>query len=122
MSYAALGRPGNSSDSCWSKHPSILALQEGRQLNDAGLWSLSFPDYLSCYSVLKQCADEEPESPLLYRTVSEAALVRKRMRAPEMYRKDRMGTLAKHRASINGHVYDHEVSCSSVPEEECPLH
>ena len=54
--------------------------------------------------------DEEPESPLLYRTMSEAALVRKRMRAPEMYRKDRMGVLSNHRASINGHVYDHETS------------
>ncbi|XP_029401292.1 ras association domain-containing protein 6 isoform X2 [Mus pahari] len=54
--------------------------------------------------------DEEPESPLLYRTMSEAALVRKRMRAPEMYRKDRMGVLSHHRASINGHVYNHETS------------
>lgn len=92
-------------------------MQEDRQLNDAGLWSLFFPDYLSYHSTLKPYADEEPESPLLYRTMSEAALVRKRMRAPEMYRKDRMGMLKSHRASINGHVYDHEVSCSSIHEE-----
>ncbi|XP_006535304.1 ras association domain-containing protein 6 isoform X1 [Mus musculus] len=67
-------------------------------------------DYLSYHSTLTPYADEEPESPLLYRTMSEAALVRKRMRAPEMYRKDRMGVLSNHRASINGHVYDHETS------------
>ena len=109
-------------------------MQEDRQLNDAGLWSLFFPDYLSYHSTLTPYADEEPESPLLYRTMSEAespllyrtmseaALVRKRMRAPEMYRKDRMGVLSNHRASINGHVYDHEVSYSSTQEEQCHSH
>lgn len=32
------------------------------------------------------------------------------MRAPETYRKDRTGILKNHRASINGHFYDHETS------------
>ncbi|XP_067592355.1 ras association domain-containing protein 6 isoform X3 [Pseudorca crassidens] len=64
-------------------------------------------DYLSYHSsTLKLHADEEPESPLLYRTMSEAALVRKRMKPPTMDRKDRQ----KHRASINGHFYNHETS------------
>ncbi|XP_017656218.1 ras association domain-containing protein 6 [Nannospalax galili] len=64
-------------------------------------------DYLSYHSsTLKPYAEEEPESPLLYRTMSEAALVRKRMKAPVMDRKDRQS----HRASINGHFYNHETS------------
>ncbi|XP_019323254.1 ras association domain-containing protein 6 isoform X3 [Panthera pardus] len=64
-------------------------------------------DYLSYpSSTLKPYADEEPESPLLYRTMSEATLVRKRMKPPMMDRKDRQ----KHRASINGHFYNHETS------------
>ncbi|XP_039701375.1 ras association domain-containing protein 6 isoform X4 [Pteropus medius] len=64
-------------------------------------------DYLSYHSsTLKPHADEELESPLLYRTMSEATLVRKRMKPPMMDRKDRRN----HRASINGHFYDHETS------------
>ena len=64
-------------------------------------------DYLSYQcSTLKPHTDEEPESPLLYRTMSEAALVRKRMKPPMMDRKARQ----KHRASINGHIYNHETS------------
>uniref|UniRef100_A0A452RMT5 Ras association domain family member 6 n=2 Tax=Ursus americanus TaxID=9643 RepID=A0A452RMT5_URSAM len=64
-------------------------------------------DYLSYHSsTLKPYAEEEPESPLLYRTMSEATLVRKRMNLPMMDRKERQ----KHRASINGHFYNHETS------------
>ncbi|NIG61554.1 ras association domain-containing protein [Pontoporia blainvillei] len=64
-------------------------------------------DYLSYHSsTLKLHADEEPESPLLYRNMSEATLVRKRMKPPMMDRKDRQ----KHRASMNGHFYNHETS------------
>ncbi|KAM7156870.1 ras association domain-containing protein 6 isoform 3-T4 [Molossus nigricans] len=67
-------------------------------------------DYLSYHSsTLKPLADEEPESPLLYRTMSEATLVRKRMKLPMMDRKDRQ----KHRASINGHFYNHEIENSA---------
>uniref|UniRef100_A0A8C9KFZ3 Ras association domain family member 6 n=1 Tax=Panthera tigris altaica TaxID=74533 RepID=A0A8C9KFZ3_PANTA len=67
-------------------------------------------DYLSYpSSTLKAYADEEPESPLLYRTMSEATLVRKRMKPPMMDRKDRQ----KHRASINGHFYNHEIENSA---------
>uniref|UniRef100_A0A8D2D4K6 Ras association domain family member 6 n=1 Tax=Sciurus vulgaris TaxID=55149 RepID=A0A8D2D4K6_SCIVU len=66
-------------------------------------------DYLSYHSsTLKLYAYEEPESPLLYRTMSEAALVRKRMKPPTMDRKDRQS----HRASINGHLYNHEIENS----------
>ncbi|KAM5158557.1 ras association domain-containing protein 6 isoform 1-T1 [Callospermophilus lateralis] len=69
--------------------------------------SNSQEDYLSYHSsTLKPYAYEEPESPLLYRTMSEAALVRKRMKPPMMDRKDRQS----HRASINGHFYNHETS------------
>uniref|UniRef100_A0A8C3X8P5 Ras association domain family member 6 n=1 Tax=Catagonus wagneri TaxID=51154 RepID=A0A8C3X8P5_9CETA len=64
----------------------------------------SHEDYVSYHSsTLKPHTDEEPESPLLYRTMSEAALVRKRTKPPMMDRKDRQ----KHRASINGHFYNH---------------
>uniref|UniRef100_G3SQR8 Ras association domain family member 6 n=1 Tax=Loxodonta africana TaxID=9785 RepID=G3SQR8_LOXAF len=64
-------------------------------------------DYLSYHSsTLKPHAVEELESPLLYRTMSEATLVRKRIRPPPMDRKDRQN----HRASINGHVYNYETS------------
>nr|KAF6393474.1 Ras association domain family member 6 [Pipistrellus kuhlii] len=67
-------------------------------------------DYLSYHSsTLKPHADEEPKSPLLYRTMSEATLVRKRMKTPMMDRKDRQ----KHRASINGHFYNHEIENSA---------
>lgn len=61
-------------------------------------------DYLSYHSsTLKPYADEEPESPLLYRSMSEAALVRK---PPVRNRKDQRS----HRASINGHFYNHKTS------------
>ncbi|KAI4572302.1 hypothetical protein MJT46_005370 [Ovis ammon polii x Ovis aries] len=64
-------------------------------------------DYLSYHSsTLKPHANEEPKSPLLYRTMSEATLVRKRMKPPMMDRKARQ----THRASINGHFYNHETS------------
>ncbi|ELW70467.1 Ras association domain-containing protein 6 [Tupaia chinensis] len=66
-------------------------------------------DYLSYHSsTLKPYADEEPESPLLYRTMSEAALVRKRVKPPMKDRRDRKN----HRASINGHFYNHEIENS----------
>uniref|UniRef100_A0A8C0NUK3 Ras association domain family member 6 n=2 Tax=Canis lupus familiaris TaxID=9615 RepID=A0A8C0NUK3_CANLF len=69
--------------------------------------TVSQGDYLSYHSsTLKPYAEEEPESPLLYRTMSEATLVRKRMKSPMMDRKERQ----KHRASINGHFYNHETS------------
>ncbi|XP_023369187.1 ras association domain-containing protein 6 [Otolemur garnettii] len=57
-------------------------------------------------STLKPHTSDEPGSPLLYRTMSEATLVRKRMKTPVMDRKDRRN----HRASINGHFYNHETS------------
>ncbi|XP_004703428.1 ras association domain-containing protein 6 [Echinops telfairi] len=64
-------------------------------------------EYLSHYSsTLKSHTEEEPESPLLYRTMSDAALVRKRMRPLMMERKDR----CNQRASINGHFYNHKTS------------
>ncbi|KFO20599.1 Ras association domain-containing protein 6 [Fukomys damarensis] len=64
-------------------------------------------DYLSCQSsTLKPYVDEEPESPFLYRTMSETALVRKRTKPLMMERKDQQF----HRASINGHFYNYETS------------
>ncbi|XP_022361967.1 ras association domain-containing protein 6 isoform X1 [Enhydra lutris kenyoni] len=67
-------------------------------------------DYLSYHSsTLKLYAGEEPESPLLYRTMSEATLVRKRMKPPAMDGKERQ----KHRVSINGHFYNHEIENSA---------
>ncbi|XP_010357303.1 ras association domain-containing protein 6 isoform X1 [Rhinopithecus roxellana] len=64
-------------------------------------------DYLSYHSnTLKSHAEDEPDSPVLYRTMSEAALVRKRMKPLMMDRKERQ----KNRASINGHFYNHETS------------
>ncbi|XP_072829349.1 ras association domain-containing protein 6 isoform X3 [Vicugna pacos] len=67
-------------------------------------------DYSSYHSsTLKPPAGKEPESPLLYRTMSEATLVRKRMKLPMLDRKDRQ----THRASINGHFYNHEIENSA---------
>ncbi|XP_016043851.1 ras association domain-containing protein 6 isoform X2 [Erinaceus europaeus] len=64
-------------------------------------------DYLSYHSnTLKLQADEEPDSPLLYRTMSEAALVRKKINLPRIDRMNRQ----HHRASINGHFYNHATS------------
>nr|XP_045017751.1 ras association domain-containing protein 6 isoform X7 [Jaculus jaculus] len=64
-------------------------------------------DHLSHHSsTLKLHAEEELESPLLYRTMSEAALVRKRTKVPVT---DRKGS-RNQRASINGHFYNHETS------------
>uniref|UniRef100_A0A2K6UQ39 Ras association domain family member 6 n=1 Tax=Saimiri boliviensis boliviensis TaxID=39432 RepID=A0A2K6UQ39_SAIBB len=66
-------------------------------------------DYLSYdISTLKPHAEDEPDSPMLYRTMSEATLVRKRMKPPMMDRKERQ----KNRASINGHFYNHEIENS----------
>uniref|UniRef100_H0X382 Ras association domain family member 6 n=1 Tax=Otolemur garnettii TaxID=30611 RepID=H0X382_OTOGA len=70
--------------------------QEGQCLYDSSYHS----------STLKPHTSDEPGSPLLYRTMSEATLVRKRMKTPVMDRKDRRN----HRASINGHFYNHETS------------
>ncbi|XP_062964762.1 ras association domain-containing protein 6 isoform X1 [Cynocephalus volans] len=65
-------------------------------------------DYLSYHSsTLKPRADEDQESPLLYRTMSEATLVRKWVKPPVMDRKRQ-----NHRASINGHFYNHEIENS----------
>ncbi|KAM6221555.1 ras association domain-containing protein 6 [Rhynchocyon petersi] len=64
-------------------------------------------DYLFCHSsTLKLHEDEEPESPLLYRTMSDAALVKKRVRPSLTHRNDRHSQ----RASINGHFYNYETS------------
>ncbi|KAM4854249.1 ras association domain-containing protein 6 [Thomomys bottae] len=64
-------------------------------------------DYLSYHSsTLKPYAEQEPGSPFLYRTMSEAALVGRKTRLPVMDRKDRQSK----RASINGHFYNHETS------------
>lgn len=64
-------------------------------------------DYLPYHSnTLKPHTAEESESPLLYRTMSEATLVRKRMKPPMMDRKEAQN----HRASINGHFYNHKTS------------
>ncbi|XP_076999303.1 ras association domain-containing protein 6 isoform X3 [Tamandua tetradactyla] len=64
-------------------------------------------DYVFYHSsTLKPCAREESESPLLYRSMSEATLLRKRRKPPIMDRKYRQN----HRASINGHFYNHETS------------
>ncbi|XP_051026123.1 ras association domain-containing protein 6 [Acomys russatus] len=82
----------------------ISELDRGQALVSEGKYSPK--DYLSYHSTLKPYAEEEPESPLLYRTMSEAALVRKRAKAPMMYRRDGQD----HRASINGHFYNHETS------------
>ncbi|XP_071072138.1 ras association domain-containing protein 6 isoform X2 [Dasypus novemcinctus] len=69
--------------------------------------SNSQEDYLFYNSsTLKPCAPEEPEPQMLYRTMSEAALVRKRMKPSIMDKKYRQN----HRASINGHFYNHETS------------
>ncbi|XP_008051125.1 ras association domain-containing protein 6 isoform X1 [Carlito syrichta] len=66
-------------------------------------------DYLSYHSnTLKPHPDEEPESPLLYRTMSEAALVRRRIKPPRMDRREKQNN----RASINGHFYNHEIENS----------
>lgn len=95
----------------WGEFDDLYRISELDRTQIPASEARHFPeDYLSYHSTLKPYADEEPESPLLYRTMSEAALVRKRMRDPEMYRKDRMGMLKNHRASINGHFYDHETS------------
>ncbi|XP_072480428.1 ras association domain-containing protein 6 isoform X1 [Notamacropus eugenii] len=64
-------------------------------------------DYVSYNSsTLRHLVGEEPVSPLLYRTMSEAALVRKKINVSKMERRDRQN----HRVSINGHFYNHETS------------
>ncbi|XP_048220135.1 ras association domain-containing protein 6 [Perognathus longimembris pacificus] len=55
---------------------------------------------------LKPYSGEDPGSPVLYRTMSEAVLVGRRTRLPAMDSRDRRS----HRASINGHFYNHETS------------
>ncbi|XP_007667374.2 ras association domain-containing protein 6 [Ornithorhynchus anatinus] len=48
---------------------------------------------------------QQPTSPMLYRSVSEAALVKKSVR-PVLDKRDKQ----RHRVSINGHFYNHETS------------
>ncbi|CAI9604855.1 unnamed protein product [Staurois parvus] len=50
--------------------------------------------------------DHDPESPSLYRTMSDAALVKKRIRPDTPDR----SYLQKHRFSINGHFYNYKTS------------
>ncbi|XP_016065112.1 PREDICTED: ras association domain-containing protein 6 [Miniopterus natalensis] len=64
-------------------------------------------DDLSYHSrTLRPHADDQAESPFLYRTVSDATLVRQRTKPPVGGRRDRQ----RHRASIAGHFYSHETS------------
>ncbi|XP_027710355.1 ras association domain-containing protein 6 isoform X2 [Vombatus ursinus] len=64
-------------------------------------------DYMSCNSsTLRPLVVDEPDSPLLYRTMSEAALVRKNINLGKIERRDPQ----HHRVSINGHFYNHETS------------
>ncbi|XP_044535985.1 ras association domain-containing protein 6 [Gracilinanus agilis] len=63
-------------------------------------------DYISYNSsTLRPQLEDEPDSPLLYRTMSEAALVRKKVNLGKIERRDQQ----KHRVSINGHFYNHEI-------------
>ncbi|XP_043825414.1 ras association domain-containing protein 6 [Dromiciops gliroides] len=65
-------------------------------------------DYVSYnISTLRPQLGDEPDSPLLYRTMSEAALVRKKkVNLSKIERRAQQN----HRVSINGHFYDHETS------------
>uniref|UniRef100_A0A6P5KGJ6 Ras association domain-containing protein 6 n=1 Tax=Phascolarctos cinereus TaxID=38626 RepID=A0A6P5KGJ6_PHACI len=64
-------------------------------------------DYVSYNSnTLRPLVGDEPDSPLLYRTMSEATLVRKKV---NLGRTERRGQ-QHHRVSINGHFYNHETS------------
>ncbi|XP_051821500.1 ras association domain-containing protein 6 isoform X2 [Antechinus flavipes] len=56
-------------------------------------------------STLKPQMEEELDSPLLYRTMSEAALVRKKINFGKIERRNQQN----HRVSINGHFYNHEI-------------
>ncbi|KAM8968098.1 ras association domain-containing protein 6 [Sarcophilus harrisii] len=57
-------------------------------------------------STLKPQMEEELDSPLLYRTMSEATLVRKKINFGKIERRNKQN----HRVSINGHFYNHETS------------
>uniref|UniRef100_F7AX71 Ras association domain family member 6 n=1 Tax=Monodelphis domestica TaxID=13616 RepID=F7AX71_MONDO len=64
-------------------------------------------DYVSYNSsTLRPQMKDEPDSPMLYRTMSEATLVRKKVNLGKIQRRDQQ----KHRVSINGHFYNHETS------------
>uniref|UniRef100_A0A8C5LHE8 Ras association domain family member 6 n=1 Tax=Leptobrachium leishanense TaxID=445787 RepID=A0A8C5LHE8_9ANUR len=57
-------------------------------------------------STLKPTFNDNPDSPSLYRTMSDAALVRKRIKPSTPNREQ----LQQHRFSINGHFYNYKTS------------
>ncbi|XP_075464351.1 ras association domain-containing protein 6 isoform X2 [Ascaphus truei] len=64
-------------------------------------------DYLSYdSSTLRPKLNDNPDSPSLYRTMSDAALVKKRIRPDTANR----GNMQQHRFSINGHFYNYKTS------------
>ncbi|EHB04601.1 Ras association domain-containing protein 6, partial [Heterocephalus glaber] len=87
------------------KQPIQLKIQDEKQISSFTTLKLS-DAFSSKGRTLNPYADEEPESPLLYRTMSEAALVRKRTKPLIVDRKEQHF----HRASINGHFYNYETS------------
>ncbi|XP_012925074.1 LOW QUALITY PROTEIN: ras association domain-containing protein 6 [Heterocephalus glaber] len=93
---------------CWGEFDDLYNITDLDRNQIAVSETRNSPDdYLSYHSrTLNPYADEEPESPLLYRTMSEAALVRKRTKPLIVDRKEQHF----HRASINGHFYNYETS------------
>lgn len=70
------------------------------------MFDFIFPDYLSYEnSTLKPMRKQEFDSPSLPRTMSDAALVRKKTKHITIARED----VESHRFCINGHFYNYEV-------------
>ncbi|XP_077332552.1 ras association domain-containing protein 6 [Lithobates pipiens] len=83
----------------------IAEIEEAGKTSDGESDSQNDCDYNS--STLKpHLNDHDPDSPSLYRTMSDAALVRKRIRPDTPDRSH----LQKHRFSINGHFYNYKTS------------
>ncbi|XP_028658118.1 ras association domain-containing protein 6 [Erpetoichthys calabaricus] len=86
----------------------IAEIEESNEENDQEVPKTKGPPIYEC-ATLKQTRVQQPipESPGLYRTMSDASLVKKRVKTNTLAERQKT---QQHRVSINGHFYNYETS------------
>ncbi|XP_078532163.1 ras association domain-containing protein 6 [Lissotriton helveticus] len=90
----------------WGEFDDLYRISEIEETSSNDEVEISIDKEFSCYDTLRPKVSEKPESPSLYRTMSDAALVTKRVKSPAGERRN----LQHHRFSINGHFYNYKTS------------
>ncbi|XP_069486886.1 ras association domain-containing protein 6 [Ambystoma mexicanum] len=90
----------------WGEFDDLYRISEIEETSGNSDIEINLDKEFSCYDTLRPKASENPDSPSLYRTMSDAALVTKRVKSPAAERRD----LQHHRFSINGHFYNYKTS------------